>query len=306
MRGRIGAGLLASVAGVTVLGACLGATQIVLDVRTDVPCHRASTWKGVSISVGQPGVDVESRAPVLTTTACGASGEVGSLVVVPTGSNSATVGIRVVAGITRDPESCAAAGYDGCIVSRRTVTFLPHQSQQVIVDLTSSCIGQGCDLNHTCVIGQCTDPQTASPLVSPDGGVLGPSVRCGDEGTRCPVNDPASVCCVTFDLDAGTGHGACKAPQDCPSTSAVLHCDDPVDCVGSPASGDASDPLVCCGSVTTDLSRLTSSICTPLSSCLLGGKGGVQDAICQDRGACPSSAPNCIQATDAPGYYRCN
>jgi hypothetical protein len=55
-------------------------------------------WHGVAISVGEPGVDVESKAPVLTTSAC-SGGEIGTLDVVPTGSSSAQVGIKVVAGI---------------------------------------------------------------------------------------------------------------------------------------------------------------------------------------------------------------
>ena len=151
------------------LSACLGATEITLDVRTNLPCTSAGAWKGIAISVGQPGVDVESRAPVLTTTACSASGEVGSLVIVPTGANDATVGIRVVAGITRNPEDCAAHAYDGCIVSRRTLTYLPHQSEHVVVALTSDCLGNACDINHTCVNGSCTDTVTARAPVAPDG-----------------------------------------------------------------------------------------------------------------------------------------
>ena len=161
-----------------------------------------------------------------------------SLVVVPTGAKNAAVGIRVVAGITRDPEDCAANGYDGCIVSRRTLTYLPHQTQQVVMDLTSDCIGNVCDVNHTCVNGSCTDTVTATAPVAPDGGVCNPAptVRCGDDGTRCPANDPTNACCVSFDFTTLTGKGSCMAPAACPSSSAVLYCDDSSDC----AAGDAA------------------------------------------------------------------
>lgn len=298
---------MACVAVVAFSGACLGPTQLVVDVRTNVPCTDSTQFKGVAIYVGEPGIDVETRAPQLATNSCDASGEVGTLVVTPTGANDAQVGIRVVAGLTRNPEECAAKNYDGCIVARRTVRYLAHTSQTVVVALTSDCVGNACDLNHTCVNGSCTDTLTATGPVAPDGGVLlsGPTVRCGDYGTRCAANDSENVCCVTFaSSDAGASQGACVNPAACPSTSALLRCDDSSDC----PAGDASDPLVCCASKTDAPEIVTNSICTPLSACLLGGHGGGQVLLCQDRGACPTSgdALNCIPADVAPGYYRCD
>jgi hypothetical protein len=282
------------------LVACLGATEIVLDVRTDAPCASAATWQGVAISIGQPGVDVESRAPVLTTTACGTGGEIGSLVVVPTGASDAEVGIRVVAGITRKPEDCSANAYDGCIVSRRTLTYLPHQSQHVVVDLTSDCIGNACDINHTCVDGSCTDIVTATAPIAPDGGVYNPppTVRCGDDGTRCPVNDPSLACCVTFDFTAGTGKGVCIPPAQCPSTSAVLYCDDSSEC----GQGDASDPIICSEFQTGGSSpRVTSTACQPRSQ----NVQGLAPTLCQDRNVCPGTQSDCYPDQTAPGYYSC-
>lgn len=282
--------------------ACLGATEISLDVRTNVACSSPSSWRGVAVSVGEPGVDVESRSPVLTTTACGAGGEIGTLVVVPTGAKNAAVGIRVVAGITRDPEDCAANGYDGCIVSRRTLTYLPHQTQQVVVDLTSDCIGNACDVNHTCVNGSCTDTVTATAPVAPDGGVYNPppTVRCGDDGTRCPANDPTLACCVTFDLDAGTGKGACMAPAACPSTSAIFYCDDTSECGG----GDAGDPRVCCESLGGAPYVATNSSCQASSTC--DPAEGLELVLCQDRQPCPQSQVTCSGDVNAPGYYHCD
>jgi hypothetical protein len=286
------------------IAACLGPTQVLLDVRTNVDCTNPASWRGIAISVGQPGVDVESRAPVLTTTSCGASGEIGTLAVVPTGPKDAQVGIRVVAGITRNPEDCAAHGYDGCIVARRTIAYLQHQSQQLLVEMTSDCIGNACDLNHTCVNGSCTDPVTAAPPVSPDGGPLGgPTVRCGDDGTRCPSNDPTSACCVQFDFDAGTGKGTCMAAANCPSSSAVLYCDDPTDC----APGDAGNPGICC---TTNVGNnggapLTNATCQPASTCSFN-IGTEINTLCQERQPCPRSGRNCEPAVSAPGYFVCN
>ena len=106
------------------LTACEGATEISLDVRTNLPCTSASSWRGIAVSVGEPGADVESRAPVLTTTKCSAGGEIGTLTIVPSGSKNAEVGIRVVAGLSENPEDCSTNAYEGCVVSRRTITYL--------------------------------------------------------------------------------------------------------------------------------------------------------------------------------------
>jgi hypothetical protein len=295
------------VAGLAIpIGACLGPTEIVLDVRTDVTCSDSTSWRGVAVSVGQPGADVESRSPVLTTTTCAVGGEIGTLAVVPTGAKDAQVGIRVVAGITRNPEDCAAKGYDGCIVARRTVAYLPHESQRLIVDLTSACIGNACDLNHTCVNGSCTDTVTAKPPVAADGGPLtGPTVRCGDDGTRCPRNDPSNACCVAFDFDAGTGKGSCMPAASCPSSSAVLYCDDPSDC----EPGDAADPDICCVSnaiapVNPNLA-VTNSTCQPASTCSGANYFGQVRTFCDERQVCPRSGNNCLPAGGAPGYFAC-
>jgi len=295
--------------GVTVLS-CLGATEILLDVRTNIPCTGKAPWQGVSVSVGEPGVDVESRAPVLTTTACSASGEVGTLAIVPSGSNTAEVGIRVVAGITANPETCAANGYAGCVVSRRTITYLPHQTQDVVVELTADCIGNACDLNHTCVEGSCTDTVTATPPVAPDGGVLGGPVRCGDNGASCPTT--GQLCCLEV-FDGGT-RGACKAPADCAATNVVLQCDRSSECAGVDAGGglDAGESAVCCMnlvSTATAEAELVASQCLSIRRCVVpSGAVGIVEA-CQDRLPCHGHA--CLPANGGlnlpylPGYWYC-
>jgi hypothetical protein len=221
-------------------------------------------------------------------------------VIVPSGANNAEVGIRVVAGLARKPEDCASNGYDGCVVARRTLTYLPHESQHVVVDLTSDCVGNACDLNHTCVNGSCTDTVIAAPPVAPDGGVVsGPTVRCGDDGARCPVGDPNNACCVALDRDAGTGKGACMPPAACPSASAILYCDDSSEC----GTGDASDPYVCCESIAGDPYVMTNATCQPQSTCTPGE--GLHLALCQDRQVCPVSGQTCGADGNAPGYYDC-
>ena len=281
--------------------ACLGPTEITLDVRTNLACDDPTAWRGIAISVGAPGLDVDSRAPVLATATCAPGGEIGTVVIVPTGASNATVAVRVVAGINRKPEDCAAAHYDGCIVARRTLSYLPHQSQHVVVDLTSDCLSNACDVNHTCVSGACTDVVTATPPIADDGGVYDPrpTVRCGGDGTRCPANDPNSACCVTFDFTARTAQGACVAPATCPSTSAVFYCDDSSQC----PVGDTGNPFICAEAIDNGASpqRTVGTACEPR----LSNAQGVAPTLCQKRETCPITSQQCSVDPFAPGYYSC-
>ena len=143
--------------------ACRTPTEVTVQVRTNLPCTEGASWHGISVYTGAPGLDVETRAPVLTSTTCDADGNVGSLVVVPSASKETTIAIRVVAGITREPRDCAANGYQGCIVERRTVSFLPHDSLEVDIALTGECVGQACDALTTCVAGTCADARLNVP-----------------------------------------------------------------------------------------------------------------------------------------------
>jgi hypothetical protein len=160
-------------------------------------------------------------------------------------------------------------------------------------------------VNHTCVNGSCTDTVTAKPPVAPDGGPLATTVRCGDDGTRCPANDPSNACCVAFDFDAGTGKGSCMPAAVCPSTSAVLYCDDPTDC--APNLADAGDPSICCVSNvggTTTLA-VTNATCQAVSLCTGGEFFGAVRSLCDERQVCPLSGDSCAIANGAPGYFTC-
>ncbi len=270
-------------------------------MRTNVGCTTGASWRGVAVYVGEPGLDVETKAPALTSTSCDASGQVGSLVVVPTGSDSGRVGIRVVAGLTRNPEDCASVDYDGCIVARRSLTYLPHQEQTVVIDLTVDCAGNPCDINHTCVDGSCTDTVTATAPVADDGGVLvsEPTVRCGDDGTRCPANDPDLACCITRNTDGTTLNlGTCIPAKECPPANAVLYCDDSSEC----PLGDAGVAQICCELLTSSGTYL--SLCSETANCPDGV--GNQFVLCEERLSCPSSGANCRVDTRLNGYFDCS
>jgi hypothetical protein len=286
---------------------CLGATQIELHITTNAPCTDPSQWKGVSVYVGSP-ADVETKAPTLTTTACDASGQVGSLVTVPTGSNSDEIGIRVVAGLTRDPEECAANHYDGCIVARRSIRYSPHKSLDVDIALTDDCVGISCDPTHTCVDHTCIDTRSVgAPAPQTDAG--SGTVRCGDNGARCATS--GQVCCLSVDVDAGTTSGECVDSTACPPTSYLLNCDKESDCAGP--RDDAGRPPVCClsyfvnGGNGAQPGIITGSQCLPYETCT---RGSLSLELCSDRQPCIDGTVKCIAADTVPiglmpGYFWC-
>lgn len=307
--------VFAAAAAATAAWGCRGATQIKVDIHTDVPCSNPAAWKGAAVYAGSPGLDVESRAPLLITASCDATGQVGSVVLVPSGADDEAVGVRVVAGVTRPPEECAAHGYDGCIVARRTAAFLPHTSVELDIALTGSCVGRPCDPLRTCLDGVCQDARLTTSA-DPDAAAASvSSVRCGDDGVTCPVatgNGPnGPVCCL--EIAGMATHGRCIARELCPATSTVLDCDDQADCAANVAADGT--PTTCCLSYTSGAlagpfspNQVTLAACRAHKECVIysgdnsfGGGFG----LCQNRRDCGSEP--CTGGDDAwlPGYFWC-
>lgn len=208
---------------------CRSPTELVLEIYTNVPCTETAEWKGVAVYAGQPGASLEKKWPTLVTTACDLDGYVGSLVVTPSDEKDARVGVRVVAGLSRNPEECEEAGYAGCIVARRSVRFLPHDSSELVVELLTECTNQGCDPDHTCLGGRCVDAATVDETPAVESiPPSEPGVRCGDDGVRCATS--GDVCCLTVDVSQGRAQGQCRPSLDCPTGDIVLACDDDTDC----------------------------------------------------------------------------
>lgn len=222
--------------------ACQAPTQLELRVHTNLPCTDAAAWKGVAVYVGAPDGNLERKAPALVTPKCDASGTIGSLVITPSESKDAELGIRVVAGLERNPEECAASSYQGCVVARRAVRFSRHDTIVVDVELAADCRNVGCDATHTCIDGQCRDLRTVEEDASFVDASVRPglnTVRCGDNSVVCPTTE--NPCCLSVDADAGTSRGECLAPSLC--RSIVLQCDDEIDCAG--LTDDRGRPGLC-------------------------------------------------------------
>jgi hypothetical protein len=192
--------------GAAALFDCREPTQMVVEVFTDVPCPELG---GVTISVG-PGGDFETREPVATGTKCDASnGRVGSLYVVPSGSPSDEVGIKVVGAIGLDPRACEPPAYGPkCIVARRQLRYIRSHTLRLPVDLRASCAGVACPATQTCVRGRCVNAIIPNPEACES--------RC-DEGSLAPDEDAG----------AGVDAGADASPEAASDATADATVDAP-------------------------------------------------------------------------------
>ncbi len=143
-----------------VSGACRDPTQIRLDLVTDADC---ADVKSTSITTGKV-LKFGEKPPSAETTTCRSNGSIGSLVVVPSDDKSAEVAIRVVTGLRSTAEQCVASGYrTGCIVARRRLRFLPHESLELPIPMSLDCLDVPCDVETTCVRGDCAPAHVEDP-----------------------------------------------------------------------------------------------------------------------------------------------
>lgn len=137
--------------GILACVACAPSTQITFDIRTDVPC---GDIQSVGITVGPTG-SVEGKDPVVVTSECTEEGDVrviGTYSVVPQ-AIPVDVTVRVTLaskGVNLETDCTAQAGYRGCIVGRRALTFIPRRNLVVPIELLLVCRGVACDEFTTC------------------------------------------------------------------------------------------------------------------------------------------------------------
>jgi outer membrane protein assembly factor BamB len=194
-------------------GSCRSPTEIKVVVTTDFDC---GDLNDVTVAVGTLGDALENAPPTSTSSSC-SNHSVGTIVVVPSGSDHAEIGIKVVGGFAGKPaEDCAPATGSsppdygiGCIVARRALEFTPHTPLTVPIVLRASCNGIACGETQTCVEGQCVSASVPEPSAC-----SGPA-GCGE----CDLVDGGCA-----GLDAGVdAEGGASPPvfADCGDTSGL-------------------------------------------------------------------------------------
>jgi hypothetical protein len=134
---------------------CLSPTEVTLVLTTDVSC---GMLKDTTIAIGKES-DIETKPQATTTTQCDLSGNIGTFVVVPSSAKNETFAVRIVAGVDRSAEYCGPANnsdYQGCIVARRELSFVPHTPLMLPIAMREQCKSVTCpSVNgkpQTCVV----------------------------------------------------------------------------------------------------------------------------------------------------------
>jgi hypothetical protein len=148
--------------------ACRTPTQVTIDIESEL---RARSDSSIAVQLDAEG-SVESAAPRTVVRTWPDDGNVGSVAVLPSGSE--TFVARVVLATGRDPASCSASDARGCIVVRRRLRFQDGEALRARVVVRAACAGVYCDASTSC--GR---DGTCGPI---DGDVGG-----GDAGTPPPV-----------------------------------------------------------------------------------------------------------------------
>jgi formylglycine-generating enzyme required for sulfatase activity len=148
----------------------LGPTKITVHLKTDVPYkigrELAITAAGpedvesapVDAEVEQPWDESGEIGTVVVVPSGGGTGRAGGefVVVVAEGNRNARVGIRVVMGVARAATSCSSNDTKGCIVARRRLQFIEHRALFLPIGLYAICEGVQCEPGTTCnALGKC-------------------------------------------------------------------------------------------------------------------------------------------------------
>ncbi|MBX3186938.1 MAG: hypothetical protein KF819_07985 [Labilithrix sp.] len=227
---------IASALGVGLLGeACRTPTQVTLDVTYEGTC---ADLGGVGLIVGTDPYAAEDRIKhdifTTVTTECteGKPARVGTLVVTPN-DDTDRASIIVLAGFGKRPEACKAAdGYRGCIIARRSLSFVERTRLTLAIGLDPNCLDFPCDALSTCKNQKCVESRVDCSSegcgevgVLPDGGEAltdaptNPDAYVNQDGPVEPPIDGAPP--PDANDDANVDAGFCEEPDE------PLPCDTP-------------------------------------------------------------------------------
>jgi hypothetical protein len=289
---------------IVALASCRAPTEVVIEARTSA---LAATVYPTFFTVGASARDVETAFVTASVSARPANGDgfLGSLVAVPGSSgDGAALSVKIALAFTPEaaarPDACLPPAYEGCIVARRTLRYVPHTRLVLPVELTEDCLNVPCDAVTTCRHGTCVDdtascsgdtcmlpgesssspPPPPSPLDggsdappppppppnATDAGDAGDGGNASDGGVAGQIACFGQSCTVSAQVCClDTGEGSCTGAGSCGAPKIGLICDDSDDCTTN---------QTCCanGSATG---------CYPGNGC----PGGYVE-LCNDRGVC--------------------
>jgi hypothetical protein len=189
---------------------CLGATQVTLVLSTDVDCKQTIT---TTITTSAP--DAPTAVPAATTTTCQSGGDLGTLVLVPSGDRGGHVNVEVVTAVGVPASACVRPAFGpSCIVARRSLGFLPHTGLTLPIAMRDACRGILCGPTDTCVSGVCRSAALDPNACQDPGGCT--ETALGPPASPTPLADGGAVDASADDastIDAGLPDAAVAVPE---------------------------------------------------------------------------------------------
>gem|GEM_PF-1655171 len=152
---------------------CQEPTQVTVDISTDALC---ADLQETHVVVGSL-QELRGAPPSATTGNCESGGRIGDIVLIPQDKKDDALAFEIVAGVNRETASCADNDYEGCIVARRALRFIPRRPLELPVELELECLDVPCEATQTCRRGKCVSATLEEPLACSD------PAGCDDAGS---------------------------------------------------------------------------------------------------------------------------
>ena len=305
-RAAAGLGAAASaVLCVLVAVSCASPTQIVVEVFTDAcpGSGKPEVVTSTGIAVGTVD-DIASQRPASTHVGCESPTGVGTLTIYPSGANDDEIALKVLGGVEVAPDRCDPPGYAGCIVSQRTMRFIPHETQRVTVVLSLACLNRECPDGKTCDDGACIDPTQ----ILADGGT-------NDDAERLESGavDAVAVTDAPTVVDAADPRCSQCTKGTCVDNVCTVDCTTAKPCTGELCANGLPCAITCentasCSSISATSANANITITCKDNLACGGGiacQGGNCDIECVHDNAC-NGLGEPISVTAATGTINCN
>lgn len=272
---------------VIVAASCAAPTQIVVEVFTDA-CPGSGkpevvTSTGIAVGTAE---NIETQRPASTHVGCESPTGVGTLTIYPSGADDDEVAIKVLGGVEVAPDRCDPPDYAGCIVSQRTMRFVPHETERLTVVLSLACLNRKCPDKQTCDNGACIDPAA----ILSDGGTNGDVER----QEASPVDAFAVIDAPVTGTDGATSSMCAGCQGTCDGTRCRVDCTSERPCTGNVCSAMLPCEINC-----NDTGSCKAIACsTAGASCMISCK---DTNACQSNVNCQAANSNCDIECDAPG-----